>query len=54
MTNSMIRFAVFDEKCDLKQDVMDVSSKYDVDDKEIGSGHYGVVRLCTAKGELLQ
>ena len=48
-----IRFAVFDEKCYLEQDLMDVNSKYEVDEKEIGSGHYGVVRLCTAKGELL-
>ena len=30
----------------------DVNDKYDVGDKKIGSGHYGVVRLCTAKGEL--
>lgn len=47
------RFAVFDEKMQNTKDLVDVNSKYEVDDKEIGSGHYGVVRLCTAKGELL-
>jgi len=30
---------------------MDVNSKYIVGDKEIGSGHYGVVRTCTSRGE---
>eukprot|EP00903_Cladosiphon_okamuranus_P014850 g13751.t1 len=28
---------------------MDVNSKYVVGDKEIGSGHYGVVRTCTSR-----
>ncbi|CAM9226582.1 unnamed protein product [Hapterophycus canaliculatus] len=28
---------------------MDVNSKYVVRDKEIGSGHYGVVRVCTSR-----
>lgn len=30
---------------------MDVNSKYVIGDKEIGSGHYGVVRTCTSRGE---
>lgn len=29
---------------------MDVNSKYVIGDKEIGSGHYGVVRTCTSRG----
>lgn len=32
---------------------MDVNSKYLVNDKEIGRGHYGVVRSCTSRCELL-
>lgn len=30
---------------------MDVNSKYIIENKEIGSGHYGVVRKCTSRGE---
>lgn len=34
------------------KELMDVNSKYVIGDKEIGSGHYGVVRTCTSRGEL--
>lgn len=33
------------------QELMDVNSKYIIGDQEIGSGHYGVVRTCTSRGE---
>lgn len=33
------------------QDLMDVNSKYVIDGKEIGRGHYGVVRSCTSRGK---
>lgn len=34
------------------KELMDVNSKYVIGDKEIGSGHYGVVRTCTSRGTM--
>lgn len=36
------------------KELMDVNCKYVIGDKEIGSGHYGVVRQCTSRGEQVE